>query len=489
MHGYSIPTSLAAGIVLGFGVAARIYRVAKVQSAAAAKGLSAALSAAAPARKAALAAARADCQREQQAILDRMHRELALADETYAVAAAEVASRKKREFHEFERDRTRRFLSIAAQRERELAAIEASYARRRSQAAESYRIQTERLADQRQHRLAASHEQFRSAWDEATDRWYGGMALFYSQLQQISLVCDHWFPDWDAVDWERWTPPAGPAPPIRLGQTPVDLARIPGGLPNDPRLRPSLTSFRVPVLLPFPGRSLLLVKAGPASGAQATQTLRAAMLRMLAALPPGKVRFTIFDPVGLGESFAGFMHLADHDEQLVTHRIWTEPAHIERRLADLTEHMENVLQAYLRDEFPSLQEYNASAGEMAEPYRVLVVAGFPSHFTDTAARRLASIVSSGARCGVFTLMSFQTSAAVPRDFRLADLEPHALILDCCDGKIVWEHETLGAVPLEVDVPPPGESFTRIVRAIGRRVEQAGRVEVPFASIVPEKSSW
>ncbi|MCR4415891.1 MAG: FtsK/SpoIIIE domain-containing protein, partial [Thermoguttaceae bacterium] len=247
---------------------------------------------------------------------------------------------------------------------------------------------------------------------------------------------------------------------------------------------------RVPVLLPFPERSLLLVKAaGPAGGAAAIETLRAAMLRMLAALPPGKVRFTIFDPVGLGEGFAGFMHLADHDEQLVTHRIWTEPAHIERRLADLTEHMENVLQAYLRNEFRSLEEYNASAGEMAEPYRVLVVAGFPSHFTETAARRLASIVSSGARCGVFTLMSLHTGAAMPRDFRLADLEPHALILSCSDGNVVWEHETLGAVPLEVDVPPPGESFTRIVRAIGRRVEQAGRVEVPFASIVPEKSSW
>ena len=32
-------------------------------------------------------------------------------------------------------------------------------------------------------------------------------------------------------------------------------------------------------------------------------------------------------------------------------RIWTEPAHIEQRLADLTEHMENVIQKYLRNEF------------------------------------------------------------------------------------------------------------------------------------------
>ena len=49
------------------------------------------------------------------------------------------------------------------------------------------------------------------------------------------------------------------------------------------------------------------------------------MLRFLTGLPPGKVRFTIIDPVGLGENFAAFMHLADHDEKLVTSQIWTEP--------------------------------------------------------------------------------------------------------------------------------------------------------------------
>ena len=31
------------------------------------------------------------------------------------------------------------------------------------------------------------------------------------------------------------------------------------------------------------------------------------MLRMITAMPPGKVRFTILDPVGLGENFASFM--------------------------------------------------------------------------------------------------------------------------------------------------------------------------------------
>src|SRR5262249_56754306 len=92
------------------------------------------------------------------------------------------------------------------------------------------------------------------------------------------------------------------------------------------------------------------------------QALQAMMLRFLTSLPPGKVRFTIIDPVGLGENFAAFMHLADYDEQLVGSRIWTETGQIEKRLADLTEHMENVIQKYLRNQYASIEEYNEQAG-------------------------------------------------------------------------------------------------------------------------------
>src|SRR5207248_7098534 len=90
---------------------------------------------------------------------------------------------------------------------------------------------------------------------------------------------------------------------------------------------------------------------------QAVDILQTIMFRLMTAIPPGKVRFTIIDPVGLGRNFASFMHLADHDEALVTSRIWTEQAHIEQRLADLTGHMENVIQKYLRNQFETIEEY------------------------------------------------------------------------------------------------------------------------------------
>src|SRR5207237_646135 len=81
-------------------------------------------------------------------------------------------------------------------------------------------------------------------------------------------------------------------------------------------------------------------------------------------------------------NFAGFMHLADHDDALVGGRIWTDSEHIETRLTDLTEHMETVIQKYLRNEFETIDDYNAQAGELAEAHRFLVIADLPVDFSD-----------------------------------------------------------------------------------------------------------
>ena len=81
------------------------------------------------------------------------------------------------------------------------------------------------------------------------------------------------------------------------------------------------------------------------------------------------------------------------------------------RLVDyrnMTEHMENVFQKYLRNEFELIEEYNTHAGEVAEPYRILIVANFPVGFSERAAQRLVSVMTSGARCGVHMLISVDT---------------------------------------------------------------------------------
>ena len=79
--------------------------------------------------------------------------------------------------------------------------------------------------------------------------------------------------------------------------------------------------------------------------------------------------------------------------------------------------METVLQKYLRNEFATIDEYNEAAGEVAEPFQVLVAANFPTNFTEAAARKLISIGTSGPRCGIYTLLSVDKKQRLPNDIR------------------------------------------------------------------------
>jgi len=243
----------------------------------------------------------------------------------------------------------------------------------------------------------------------------------------------------------------------------------------------------LPAFAPFPDKCSVVLRARDEGRAAAVTALQAAMLRFLTGLPPGKVRFTIVDPVGLGDNFASFMHLADFDEKLVTGRIWTEPREIEGRLADLTDHIASVIQKYLRNQYKSIEEYNRAAGEVAEPYRVLVVANFPANFTPEAAKRLVSIVNSGPSCGVCTLVSVDGKLTLPRDFAMADLEGPSFTMNWKDGQFIAKDPALAPFPLWLDAPPEPAVVAKLVQRVGQAGKDAVRVEVPFDYIAPKPS--
>ena len=324
-----------------------------------------------------------------------------------------------------------------------------------------------------------------AAWAAMSAKWFDGLAEVSAVFKELAAFGAARFPLWHEVARADRTLPTDVPNGVRYGVLGVDQYALPDGRPADPRLQPKEPiNTTIPAYHPFPDRAAVLLKAKDEGRASAIASLQATMLRFLTGLPPGKVRFTIIDPVGLGENFAAFMHLADTDEKLVTSRIWTEPAHIEQRLTDLTEHMENVIQKYLRNQYKSIEEYNQAAGEVAEPYRVLVIANFPTNFTPDAARRLISIMASGPACGVCTLVSVDTRAALPRDFRIAELEAVAFPLTWDTGKWKPADADLAVFPLSIDGPPPPETVASIVRRIGQASKDAARVEVPFEFIAP-----
>ncbi len=359
--------------------------------------------------------------------------------------------------------------------------------------AESQRVHDAEMADldsRRRRRLDEIEGGYGRGWGMMAEAWRKATAELGEAVAAVREESDRLFPPWADPCWAD-RPPAAAAPPaLRFGALQIGKEQIPEIVPGDDKLRgEAVADFTLPALCPFPDRGSMLFLAQDSGRARAVEALQAVLFRLLTAVPPGKVRFTILDPVGLGQNFAAFMDLADHDDLLVTSRIWTETTHIEQRLADLTAHMENVIQKYLRDRYPTINDYNAMAGEVAEPFRILVVANFPTNFSAEACRRLVSIAQNGERCGVLTLIMVDRKQPMPEDFDLADLRGAGVVLNWDGGKFVWEDADFGRFPLLLDAPPDAEMGARLLDQVGRLSRKARHVEVPFEFIAPPPDTW
>jgi hypothetical protein len=331
---------------------------------------------------------------------------------------------------------------------------------------------------------------YATSWQQLETEWRTGIEQATAATAAVGRAVDAIGPDWDDPSWADRPFPANVPPVVRFGAIRLKLADLPQGVPADPRLREGVArEFTFPCLLPFPDRANLLIDAPREGRSAALGLLQAAMFRLLTSLPPGQVRFTIVDPIGIGRNFGAFMHLADFDEALVNQQVWTEPRQIEERLADLSAHMEKVTQKYLRNEYESLGEYNAVAGEVAEPYRVLVVADFPTGFDEKALARLAGIVDGGIPCGVLTLIALDRDRPLPAGFTSDDFRRNGNTLSWEADRLEWTDPDFGAYRLTLDSPPPAEFATRLIQRTGAAAKEAKRVEVPFEFIAPPDADW
>ncbi|UCD75887.1 MAG: AAA family ATPase [Phycisphaerales bacterium] len=435
--------------------------------------------------------AEAERDRQQAELIARRDLDIREADEKYTPMLGEIAQRRDEELKRINEKYPRLLVELKQRREDDLRQCEQRYRDRLAAATKEHETDSRQAKKEYDGAMADSQSRHDEQWSKLEADWKEGMSDAYAVIHEINGKCEELFPDWNAPLWDRWTPPTTFAPAIRFGQLQVNMARIPGGVPQDERLLlDEPTNFPLPAMLAFPDQCSLLLESGAEGRGQAVQTLQLVMLRLLTTLPPGKVRFTIIDPVGLGQSFAGFMHLADHMESLVGGKIWTETRHIEQRLADLTEHMENVIQKYLRNEYETIGQYNEEAGEIAEPFRFLVIADFPVNFSDTAARRLASIVNSGMRCGVYTLIAMDTRQSLPQGIQVKDLRQNSATLVHQKDRFVWQDDDFNDLPLMLDSPPAEDFLTHTLQIVGQSAKDSSRVEVPFRVITPpRKRQW
>jgi hypothetical protein len=204
---------------------------------------------------------------------------------------------------------------------------------------------------------------------------------------------------WNDKLWKSWAP---------VKEEPISRSKI------APFIRvgyfvesDGLNELSMPAFLPAIGGYNIVIKVSGEEKIAGIQAVRSFMLRLLALVPPGKLRFTLIDPESSGHDLADFLRLKTYDKALTGESVWTEPQEIEKQLALLNERLAFITQNIVA-KYQTIENYNANAGVMAEPYRILVIISYPVNFTDSSIRYLNSITRNGPRCGIYTIMTVDT---------------------------------------------------------------------------------
>jgi hypothetical protein len=334
-------------------------------------------------------------------------------------------------------------------------------------------------------RLAKLEGDFQAAWKKLEADWNETTRSIYDKIRAANAAADKAFPAWDASAWKGWKPPQRFVNAAQFGRLEVDATKFMEILPKDPRLAlPEPRTFSVPLSLAFPLEGSILFETNKGGEAEAVTTMNNIIFRLLSVTPPGKVNFTIFDPIGLGQNFAALMHLADYEEGYINSRIWTQATQFEEKLAELNEHMEKVIQMYLRNEYATIADYNAQAGSIAEKYHFLVIASFPVNFSDTAAKRLRNIAANGARCGVYLLVHWDQRNAAPNDFVPDEMRRNSARLVRVEKNFYFADWREPGTRIVLDSPPTPEFVTQFLHEVGESSKNSARVEVPFQQVAP-----
>ena len=447
--------------------------------------------------------------------------EVQAVTDKYAPYMTQAARKRDAAMETVQAEYAKQHTDIKVTRDRAVSAADEAERKALAEAAQREEVEQKKAVELHEQRVAMNKQRYQEALSSLTTRLNDGLAKLRVPSKGsngLSAI------PWEDPSWQKFVPPKTFPDQVRFADLIVDLRKISDASQVAPKPKSRLGQlndretdgdgdgngdgqnaaavvapdrhlqlpppFPVPVSLMYPKLGSLLIQADREARSEALRAMQMVMARLLSSLPAGRVRFTVIDPIGRGENFAGFMRLADYEKDLVGGRIWTEQDQIDQRLADMTEHMETVIQKYLRNEYETIDAYNAQAGELAEPYRVLVVADFPTAFEGESAKRLASICTSGARCGVYTLVMRDLRQSLPQGSFLDEVERNSVNVVWENGKFILKDDIFSLFPLKLDPPPSEATLIKVLDVVGAGAKAAKRVELSFDLIAPSvEKTW
>ena len=298
-------------------------------------------------------------------------------------------------------------------------------------------------------RLNERQERFDETRERVAQSFRQQLALLEPSISGFASAAQVLGPEWTAPAWRTWTSSNALPHTTCVGEM---LAGI-----REDRLT-------IPALVPFPHERPLILKCDTHSRSRTIAAIQSILLRLVATVPPGDLRFVLIDPVGIGQNVAPFLPFADLGIGIGEGRAWSKPHQIEQRLHDLVNLVEGSVEA---DAFHALMpRLDASrANGVAEPCRVLVILDFPTNVSGATARLLTTLLQRGPSHGVHPILMVDMDKPTPYGVNMLELEHHATTLAWDGRRFIWQDSDFRSAWIELDKPPRVTLAKHILRNV------------------------
>ncbi len=297
----------------------------------------------------------------------------------------------------------------------------------------------ERKVTTERDKFKKQEETFRAARSDLHTNTRRTLSEFLQLLPLSGVAYDQSI--WSRPEWTTWSKAdnRGLKPEDRKG---IDRTFFEDVFPVDNRLgeyvlfgsaQPHPSSPAFPLFFSPSRHHNLIIRTAAPDKTNVYDFMYSLTLRLLTAGKPGSVNLLMIDPVKLGEKLGtfstAFRELPRVKSLIQGGLALTEERQIEEELIQLRTRIAEIVQT-MGDNFSSLEDYNLASLDIQEPYRILVIRDFPKSFSRNSIEKLLSIMSSGPKCGVYTILHIDesmTKSDPAQVSRGAQLSPDELV--------------------------------------------------------------
>lgn len=129
------------------------------------------------------------------------------------------------------------------------------------------------------------------------------------------------------------------------------------------------------------------------------------LLRLLQAIPPGRLELTLIDPRKRGQSFAPFLPLLNVEQLIPQRRVLTLADEIEHMLGKLMNETEYLIQQKFKGRMSNWSEFNAANIDNPLRYKVVLLFDVPEQLSEKSLWYLELLAESGPRCGILPIVA------------------------------------------------------------------------------------